>query len=67
MKHSRFDEYFDNSAMEYGFLFASLRLMMDASPLTLDAYKEVVVKHLESSVEKNQLTQEFADDVRNKI
>ena len=67
MKHSRFDEYFDNSAMEYAFLLTSLKLIMDASPLTLEVYKEVILKHLDASIEKKQLTEEFANDVRNNI
>lgn len=67
MTHFPSDEWFSKNAQEYGFLLVSLRLMLDAKPLTLEAYKEVVFKHLESSVEKNLLTQEFANDVRNNI
>jgi len=41
--------------------------MLDASNLTVEAYKEVVLKHLEVSVNTDLLTQECANDVRNKI
>jgi hypothetical protein len=61
------DKYFNKEAQEYAFLLVSLRLMLDASNLTVEAYKEVVLKHLEASVNTDLLTQEFANDVRNKI
>lgn len=61
------DDWFNKNSQEYGFLLVSLRLMLDAKPLSVEAFKEVVLKHLESSVEKGLLTQEFADNVRNNI
>jgi hypothetical protein len=67
MTHSHSDDWFDKNAQEHGFLIASLRLMLSAKPLTVEAFKEVVLKHLESSIEKGLLTQEFANDVRNNI
>ena len=67
MTVSHSDQWFDKNSQEYAFLLVSLRLMLDASPLTLEAYKEVINKHLNSSVEKGLLTQKFSNDVRNKI
>jgi len=67
MTHYPSDDWFSKNAQEHGFLIASLRLMLSAKTLTVEAFKEVVLKHLESSVEKGLLTQEFADDVRNNI
>lgn len=61
------DKYFNKEAQEYAFLLVSLRLMLDASNLTVEAYKEVVLKHLDASVKIDLLTQEFANDVRDKI
>lgn len=61
------DDWFDKNSQEYGFLLVSLRLMLDASNLTVEAYKEVVLKHLDASVKIDLLTQEFANDVRDKI
>lgn len=67
MTHFPSNEWFDKNAQEHGFLIASLRLMLSAKTLTVEAYKEVVLKHLESSVEKGLLTKEFEHDVRNNI
>ena len=61
------DQWFSKNSQEYGFLLVSLRLMLDASNLTEEAYKQVVLRHLEKSVEQKILTQEFANDVRDKI